>query len=138
MLVVRAEQFEKIIKASEEDFVSYLVSYVRGNHADASEKYSDQTLRKMIRGGIKRGEKYGIERVADTEVFIGKMFEVAPNFDEQADIKAVLSDERHSPEKRLEILRSPSVSKEAWEEARAHGDEKAWFAASEKKPKSPK
>ena len=138
MLVVRAEQFEKIIKASEEDFVNYLVGYVEGNHPEAAAERDEKTLRKMIRGGIKRAERYQIERVVDTEIFVGKMFEVAPNFDEQAEIKAILTDETNSPEKRVEILRSPSVAKESWEEARLGYDEKAWFEVSRKKPKSPK
>lgn len=133
MLIVRAEQFEKIVKTSDEDFVNYLVAYVRGNHSGAAAEHTDATLRKMIRGGIKRAKRYRIERVVDTEIFIGKMFDVAPNFDEQADIKAVLTDESLPPEKRLEILVSPAVAKESWEEARRNSDEKAWLTVSRKK-----
>ena len=127
MLIVRAEQFEKIVKTSEEDFVNYLAAYVRGNHAGAAEKYDDTALRKMIRGGIKRAGRYRIERVVDTEIFIGKMFAVAPNFDEQAEIRDILTNESLAPDKRVEILQSPSVSKEAWQEAKNNYDEKAWF-----------
>ena len=60
------------------------------------------------------------------------------SLDEQRDIQAVLTDERLAPANRLEILLSPSVSKESWEEARHNYDEKAWHPASPKKPKSPK
>ena len=138
MLVVRAEQFEKVVKTSEEDFINYLVAYVRGNHADAVAEQTDDALKKMIRSGIERARRYRIERVADTEIFIGKMFDVAPNFDEQTDINAVLTDERLAPANRLEILLSPSISKESWEEARRNYDEKAWSAPARRKSKSPK
>src|SRR5215204_2765094 len=108
MLIVRQEQFEQIIKASEEDFINHLFDYVRGHHRDAAAKRDDQTLRKMIRGGIKRAESHQIKLVENTETFIGKMFEAAPNFDEQPEIKAVLDDETLSPDKRLEKLESPA------------------------------
>jgi hypothetical protein len=137
MLVVRQEQFEKVIKHSEEDFVNYLFGYVRGNHAATVEKHDDATLRKMIRGGIKRAESHRIELVEDTQNFIAKMFEVAPNFDEQPAIKAVLDEKDLTPEKRLEKLQSPVISDEIWEEARRNYDEDAWFPKS-KKPKPAK
>ena len=127
MLVVRAEQFEKIIKHSEEDFVNYLFVYVQSNHAEAVAGRDEATVRKMIRGGIERATRHQIERVEDTQNFIGKMFEVAPNFDEQPQIKEVLDDERLPPKERLENLRSPIVPEEAWEEARKNYDENAWF-----------
>jgi hypothetical protein len=65
------------------------------------------------------------------------MFDVAPNFDEQPDINDILTDEKLPPEKRLELLVSPSVPKEAWEEARKNTNEKAWFSE-QTKNKSPK
>jgi hypothetical protein len=137
MLVVRNEQFEKIIKHSEEDFVNYLFGYVRNNHREAAQKRDDAALRKMIRGGIKRAASHHFELVEDTQNFIAKMFEVAPNFDEQPVIKAVLDDETLTPEKRLEKLKSPAVAPEIWEEARNHYDEKAWFPE-RRKPRSAK
>jgi len=137
MLVVRQEQFEKVIKHSEEDFVNYLLGYVQNNHAEAIAGRDEATLRKMIRGGIKRAESHKIEKVEDTQNFIANMFEVAPNFDEQREIRAVLEDETLTPDKRLEKLRSPVISNENWEEARNNYDEKAWFPE-KKKPKSPK
>ena len=137
MLIVRQEQFEKIIKHSEEDFVNYLFGYVKSNHSETVEKRNDATLRKMIRGGIKRAERHQIELVEDTRNFIGIMFEVAPNFDEQPEIKAVLDDASLTPEKRLEKLESPAISEEVWNEARNNYNEKAWFSE-QKKSKSRK
>lgn len=137
MLVVRQEQFEKVIKHSDEDFVNYLLGYVQSNHGETIARRDETTLRKMIHGGIKRAASHQIEKVEDTQKFIAKMFEVAPNFDEQSAIKAVLDDETLAPDKRLEKLESPVISEENWEEAKNNYNEKAWFPE-RKKSKSPK
>ncbi len=128
MLVVRQEQIETIIKGNGEDFVNYLFVYVQSNHSEAVAKRDDEILREMIRGGIKRAESHQITKVEDTQNFFAKMFEIAPNFDEQAEIKAVLDDENIAPDKRLEQLQSPIISDESWEKAKSNYAEDAWFA----------
>ena len=133
MLIVRQEQFEAIIKGTEEDFVNYLFGFVQSNHAEAAAKRDDLILREMIRGGIKRAESHQITKVEDTQNFIAKMFEIAPNFDEHAEIKAVLDDENIAPDKRLEQLQSPVISDEIWEKAKSNYAEDAWFAHLPKK-----
>ena len=82
----------------------------------------------MIRGGIKRAESHQITKVEDTQNFIAKMFEIAPNFDEQAEIKAVLDEQNISPDKRIEKLQSPVISDDVWEKAKSNYKENAWFA----------
>lgn len=136
MLIVRAEQFEKIIKYSDEDFVNYLFGYLKNNHGETIGKRSDTALRKMIRGGIKRAAGHDIEKVADTQNFIAKMFEIAPNFDEHSEIKAVLDDETLPPRERLEKLDSSFITKEVWAEAKNNYNEKAWLPE-QKKQKPP-
>lgn len=127
MLVVRQEQFETIIKGTEEDFVNYLFVHVKGNYAEDISKRDDKTLREMIRGGIKKAEIYHLTAVEETKTFVSKMFEIAPNFDEQAEIRAVLDDQTISSDKRIEKLQSPFVTEENWEEAKNNYDESAWF-----------
>ena len=127
MLIIRQEQIETIIKGSGEDFVNYLFGYVKGNHAEAVAERDNKTLREMIRGGIKRAESHQITKVEDTQNFIAKMFEIAPNFDEQDEIKAVLDDENIVSDKRVEQLRSPLISDEIWEKAKSNYKEDAWF-----------
>ena len=133
MLVIRQEQFEAIIKGTEEDFVNYLIGYVQSNHSEAIKGRDDKTLREMIRGGIKRAESHQITKVADTQKFVGKMFEVAPNFDEQPEIKAVLDDQTIAPDKRIEKLQSPFITDEVWAEAKNNCSEKAWLPKRKRK-----
>ena len=128
MLIVRQEQFETIIRGTEEDFVNYLFGYVQSNHAEAAAERDDIILREMIRGGIKRAASHQITMVEDTQNFIAKMFEIAPNFDEQAEIKVVLDEQDISADKRIEKLRSPFISDDVWEKAKSNYKETAWFA----------
>jgi len=127
VLVIRQKQIDTIIKSSEADFVNHLVGYVKGKHAEAVAKRDDKTLREMMKGGIKRAESHDLTSVEDTQAFISKMLETAPNFDEQAQIKAVLDDEEIPPGERIEKLSPPLIPEEAWAEVKNNYDENAWF-----------
>ena len=75
MLILRQEQIETIIKGNGEDFVNYLFVYVQSNHSETIVGRDDETLREMIRGGIKRAESHQITKVEDTQNFIAKMLD---------------------------------------------------------------
>lgn len=128
MLIIRQEQIDNLIKGTDEEFVEFLVDYVKEDYPDLEEEYDDETLRRMVRGGIKRAESHGLETAEDLTAFVAVMFEIAPNFDEQPEIKAVLDDLETPPNERFDKLWSPVVSEEAWEEALENYDEEAWFA----------
>ena len=133
MLVIRQEQIDTLIKGSDEEFVEFLVGHVKEEHPDLTSKYDDQTLRVMVRGGIRRAESHGLTTAEDTTAFISIMFEIAPNFDEQTQIKTVLDDDKFPPEDRIERLWSPIVSDEDWDEAAENYNESSWFPIEEVK-----
>ena len=127
MLVIRQEQIDALIKGTDEEFVEFLVGHAKEEFPEKTEERDDETLRTMVRGGVRRAESHGFTTAEDITAFISIMFEVAPNFDEQAQIKAVLNYKDFAPEDRLERLWSPLVTEEAWEEAEKNYNEKAWF-----------
>lgn len=127
MLVIRQEQIDTLIKGSDEEFVEFLVAHVKEEFPDKTSEREDETLRIMVKGGIKRSESHDLTRAEDIAAFISIMFEVAPNFDEQSQIKAVLDDAMYPPEDRIERLWSPIVNDEAWEEAENKHNENAWL-----------
>jgi hypothetical protein len=127
MLVIRQEQIDTLIKGTDEEFVEFLVGHVKEEFPEKAAERDDETLREMVKGGIRRAESHGLTSAEDTTSFISIMFEVAPNFDEQPAIKAVLDDEKFPPEARIERLWSPLVTDENWEEAEKNYNEKAWF-----------
>lgn len=126
MLVIRQKQIDTLIKKSDEEFVEFLFGHVKKEQPDFTSEYKDETLREMVRNGIKRAERYNFSTAEDITAFVSIMFEIAPNFDQPPPIKAVLEDEKFSPAKRLERLWSPLVTEEDWANAEDAYDEKAW------------
>lgn len=127
MLVIRHEQIDSLIKKSDEEFVEFLIAHVKEEYPSKSSEYNEETLRLMIMGGIERAESHGLRTAEDITAFVSIMFEIAPNFDEQPEIKAVLVDENFLPGDRIDRLGSPAVSEEAWNEAEENYKEDAWF-----------
>ena len=112
---------------TDEEFVEFLVGHIKEDHPEIESERDDETLREMVRGGIKRAKSHKLKTAEDLTAFVSIMFEVAPNFDEQPEIKTVLDDKTFPPEERIERLWSPIVTEEAWEEAESNYDENAWF-----------
>ena len=127
MLVIRQEQFDALIKGTDEEWVEFLVGHVKEEFPEKTAERDDETLREMVKGGIRRAESHGFKIAEDQSAFVSIMFEIAPNFDEQPQIKAVLNDDQFAPEDRIERLWSPLVPEEAWEEAEKNHNENAWF-----------
>ncbi|MBS1794068.1 MAG: hypothetical protein JSS81_09455 [Acidobacteria bacterium] len=128
MLVIRQQQIDALIKGTDEEFVEFLANHAREEFPEKTAERDDETLREMARGGIRRAESHGFATAEDITAFFSVMMEIAPNFDEQPAIRAVLDDEQFEPAMRLERLWSPLVPEAAWEEAEKNYNENAWFA----------
>lgn len=126
MLVIREEQIDALLLGDEERLVGTIFIRVTREDPELAEKRDEETLRKMIRSGIERARGHGFESARDISDFVSLMFEIAPNFDEQTEIKRVLGDKGMPPGERLEKARSTLVPETAWEEARENSDERAW------------
>jgi hypothetical protein len=118
---------DSLIMGDDEEFVEFLVAHVKEEHPGIETERDDETLREMVRGGIERAGSHELTTAEDVTAFVSIMFEIAPNFDEQPEIKAVLDDENTLPEQRLEKLWAPIVPDEAWDRAEENYDETAWF-----------
>lgn len=117
---------------SAEEFVEFLMRRVKEEHPEIKLKRDDKMLRKMVKNGIERAKSHDFSNAEDLEAFVLTMFAVAPNFDEQSQIKAVLDDERIAPDERIGRAKSPLVADAAWEAAKNNYDENAWFSVPEK------
>lgn len=126
MLVIRQSQLETLMRGSEDRFVEHLVSHIKKEDPEISTEYTDDELRNMVRVGIKKAEGYGFTLSEDQSAFVAIMFEVAPNFDTQPEIRSVLEESELTPSARLEKLWSPAVPDEAWEKASEEYDESVW------------
>ncbi|HEX9962955.1 MAG TPA: hypothetical protein VGB00_18630 [Pyrinomonadaceae bacterium] len=112
-------------KAGEKSFVDELAQTVRENHTEAVEDSSDEELKEYVRIGIARARSHGLIFEDTITVFVRLMFDIAPNFDEQANIARMLNDERLEPDDRIELVLE-GASEEDWAEAESLYDENAW------------
>ena len=116
---------------SEEEFEEFLFGHVTAKDPELKQEYDDAQLRHMVRVAIRRARRRGFTTAEDISAFVAIMFEVAPNFDLQPEIDAVLTDERFLMRDKIEIMTSPAVPDDAWEKAVEEYDESAWELADE-------
>lgn len=126
MLVIRQAQIDAMVKGTDEEFEEFLMNHARAEFPKKTADIDDERLRPMVRSGIKRAESHGFTAAADITAFVAVMFEIAPNFDEQPRIREVLDDNRFFPADRLDMLWSPAVTDEQWDEAEKNADAEAW------------
>jgi hypothetical protein len=122
---------DAMIIGSDEEFVEFLVGHVKEEQPELEEENDDETLKKRVRGGVERAKSRGFRTAEDLTIFVSLMFRIAPNFDEQSDIKAILNDKNIPPGQRFEKMQSPTFPKKAWSEAAKNYDENAWLLKSE-------
>ena len=80
----------------------------------------------MVKIGIERAKRHELERFEEIAAFVGVMFEIAPNFDEQEEIKMVLADTNFPASARFASLWE-RVSEEAWNTAEQEYNLNVWF-----------
>jgi hypothetical protein len=128
MLVIRREQIQEFIARDETELTDVVREAVRGANGDRIKDYGDDELNSMLRIGIGRAKSHGINMAEDIAPFVAIMFEVAPRFDEQTDIRKVLENADFPPDIRLEQLFT-CVDDAAWIEAGRLYEDSFWFPA---------
>jgi hypothetical protein len=131
MLIIRDEQIQHFIAADEEQLVEAISEALRIFNEERVAGYDDAKLGEMVKIGIERAKSHQLTRGQDIAAFVAVMFEVAPKFDEQEQIKMVLSDATFPPDERFYQL-FERVSEDAWLEAETFYEDTFWFPALEK------
>lgn len=123
---IRRESVLAWNQKNEPAFVEALAAKVRRRHP--TYRQTEPMLRDSIRTGIRRAQRNGLKSDSLISEFVLIMFEIAPNFDQQNDIRAMLDNLGLPAEQRWERLFAPEFDP-AWEEADDPGfyDENAWF-----------
>ncbi len=128
MFVLKTAQIQHFIAADENELVDVIAKSIRLANGTRVAGYNDEELGSMVRIGISRARSRGLNRAEDLAAFIAVMFEVAPRFDEQPEIDAVLKDELISPEARFYQL-FERVPDTAWIAAQKNYDDSFWFTS---------
>ncbi len=126
MLIIREEQIQHFIAADEDQLVRLIGQIVCEANAERTTDYEDKTLAEMVKIGIERAKHHDLQNAEDISAFVAVMFEIAPNFDEQEQIKAVLADTNFQPAERFFQL-FERVSDEDWKIAENLYNADIWF-----------
>lgn len=127
MLIVREEQIQRFIAKDELEIVKLIVQTIRNVNPERVSIYDDKKLEEMVKIGIERAESHDLELAEDIAAFVALMFEVAPNFDEQKEIKKVFADTNYIGSEKLADLWK-RTSDEAWKEAEELYRADVWFS----------
>ncbi|MGI8641726.1 MAG: hypothetical protein ACR2MG_17500 [Pyrinomonadaceae bacterium] len=128
MLIIREEQIQHFIAADEEQLVEVVSRAIREANPARVADYDDKKLGKMVKIGIERAKSHELTRGQDIAAFVAVMFEVAPKFDEQEEIKTILNETMFPADERFYQL-FERVSDDVWEEAEKLYEDTYWFPA---------
>jgi hypothetical protein len=126
MLVIRNDQIQQFIASSDEELNAEVVKAVRYAIGDRVAPYDDATLEKMVAIGIERARANKFTAAEDIAAFVAIMFEVAPRFDEQQEVRAMLDAETFPLGERLARLFDMTIDP-TWLDAERRYDDSFWF-----------
>ena len=127
MFVIRDEQIQSFIAKTDEELIDVIKLALGEANPTRIEGIDSSTLNEMIRTGIRRARGRELSRAEDIAAFVGVMFEIAPNFDEQAYIDTAFNNSLMDPSFRFYNLLQGAPDA-AWEEAERNYTVDAWFA----------
>jgi predicted nuclease with TOPRIM domain len=126
MLRISKKQMHAFLTGDESRFIAFLLTQLRRECRDLVRDIDPESLREMVVNGLVRARSHGLNSATDLTAFVSIMFEIAPNFDEQPDIRRALQDESVPRESRFSVMLE-RVPEGAWEEAERNRRMEAWF-----------
>ena len=135
MFKVKAEQIRLFQPDAEAAFVRRAMDYLRENHAEVEvrlaarkttvRELTDDALREMVRGGIRRGRGWRIEWKSTLLSFVVLLFVGAPNFDEHPKVSSFFVGAETVDDAALESLLD-EMTDEDWSAVEKNYDPAAW------------
>lgn len=117
-LIVDPKQFQGLLQADSEAFVGLVHEHLIEALPDEIRGIPAPLVRSMIEVGIARARSHGLRSDEELLGFVAVMFEVAPNFDEEEELRAVLTRRGPSASDRWEALFADTPAlRLAWEYA---------------------
>jgi hypothetical protein len=126
MIVIRNEQFQSFIAPDETARVRVIDDAVRKAVGERVADLDESHFAEAVRIGTERAKVHGLTNAEDVAAYITVMFEVAPRFDEQPEIKQLLADPNLSPSMRFYLM-FDRASDKAWSEAERRYEDSFWF-----------
>jgi hypothetical protein len=126
MLVIKKEQIQQFIAKDDADLIRLIRQILREVCPGRVENYSDLILDGMVKFGLEKARKYQFTQAETIAAFVTSMFELAPDFDEHAQFRTVLEDEKFPPDERFSQLWQ-RVDDRYWDEVENSYDASVWF-----------
>jgi hypothetical protein len=127
VITIRGDQLDAFMfLRDDEGLVSVVIEHLHRESRPLVERIPRPRLEAMIRGGLARARGRGLASAPDLAAFVSLMFEIAPNFDDHPAIGRALDDPGGERDGRVPRLLA-AVPDEAWREAEARYDAKAWL-----------
>lgn len=127
-MLIRQEQMDAFLPQTDEEIIEFIIDHLQEESPESIDRIPPDSLREMVGNGVRRARTHNLSSLGNLTAFVSLMFEIAPNFDEQPDIKQRLEDERVPIEENFDRLFEPELD-DAWQEAADNYDSEAWAEA---------
>jgi hypothetical protein len=126
-LIIREEQFDAFLPKTDSEMIEFIIEHLQEETPELIDRIPLDGLQEMVGNGINRARSHKLSSLGNITAFVSIMFEIAPNFDEQPEIKQVLDDTNEPIDKNFDLLFEPRLD-EAWEKA-TNGSPDNWAEA---------
>ncbi len=116
MLKLGKDQMGELDRAIDAAFARDIMRYIRAEYEGLVGSLPEAELLRRVKIGIARAKGYGMTWESTIRAFVALMFEIAPTFDEQKQIRLVLTDETLPADNRIDALWD-ATRDEDWDEA---------------------
>lgn len=118
MLKISSQQFDVFQKQAEQQFAQKLQYGLAEKYPQLLPRFPEDIQLSIVENMIDRAKRWGIDRKSSLVIFTELMITIAPNFDEQIEIRNVL---KNNKEQVNHIIKSITdyVPESAWEQAEA-------------------
>lgn len=126
MLVIRDAQMQAFIASGDDDIIELTAQAIVRINAQRVDGIRPIRLRSMVTMAVEKAKSFGLVKAEEIAGFAAMMFEISPQFFDQADVNLGLTDESQPKEYRLNSLFERTTDN-SWEEAVDLYDEAFWF-----------
>ncbi len=127
MLTLSEQQLHLLDTQARTKFAALLTSQLQADYPELFQPLPPALAQRMVARKIDYAQdRYSIEFQSALTTYLHYCCAIAPNFDEQPDIQAMLDDLSHYPDDIPDLL-ADKASEDAWAEAEANAQRSGWF-----------
>ena len=130
MLKINPQQFEMFQQQAEHQFTQKLQQALADKYPQMLSRFPEEIQLKIVSNMIDRARRWGIDWKSSLVIFAELMISIAPDFDQQADIKRVLESDPAQANQRIKSL-TEYVPDSAWSQAEDNSDDLPYFLSAE-------